>query len=190
LVTGSASGIGQAIVNAFADEGAAVAIFDLNGSGATSVAERIAAQDGRAIAIHEDVRYAADLDSAVDKTATALGGFSILGNNAGIILQAAALETTDDQWNHVLTTNLTSCFMACRVGAKKMIELGEDGRIVNVSSIHASLSEPNAAAYTAAKGGMEAFSRTLATELATKRIRVNRLAPGATYADLTRPMYT
>lgn len=61
---------------------------------------------------------------------------------------------------------------------------------MNVSSIHATLSEPNAAAYTAAKGGMEAFSRTLATELAPHRIRVNCLAPGATYTDLTRPMYT
>jgi NAD(P)-dependent dehydrogenase (short-subunit alcohol dehydrogenase family) len=71
-----------------------------------------------------------------------------------------------------------------------MVAQGTGGRIISVSSIHAQLSEPNASAYTAAKGGMEAFSRTLATELAPHRITVNCLAPGATYTDLTLPMYT
>lgn len=190
LVTGGASGIGRAIATAFAHEGASVAILDINRDGASDVAATIVEMGGRAIAIHGDVSRASDIDGAVARTANELGGLSVLVNNAGIILQAAALDTTDEQWNRVLATNLTSCFMACRAGARQMIALGAEGRIVNISSIHATLSEPNAAAYTAAKGGMEAFSRTLATELAPHRIRVNCLAPGATYTDLTRPMYT
>jgi NAD(P)-dependent dehydrogenase (short-subunit alcohol dehydrogenase family) len=136
------------------------------------------------------VSKTADVEAAADAVTRELGPPSILVNNAGIILQAAALETSDEQWNQVLATNLTGCFLACRAVAKIMVERGVHGRIVNISSIHATLSEPNAAAYTAAKGGMEAFSRTLATELAPYRIRVNCLAPGATYTDLTRPMYT
>ena len=190
LVTGGASGIGRAIANAFAAEGAAVAILDLNLEGAETVADSIRAGGGRSLPIHGDVSKAEDLNAAVASVIAELGPLSILVNNAGIILQAAALETTDEQWNRIISTNLTSCFMACRAAARKMIELSVHGRIVNVSSIHATLSEPNAAAYTAAKGGMEAFSRTLATELAPYRIRVNCLAPGATYTDLTRLMYT
>jgi NAD(P)-dependent dehydrogenase (short-subunit alcohol dehydrogenase family) len=190
LVTGGASGIGRAIAQAFATEGAAVAILDINMAGATSLAATITGAGGRGLAIEGDVGNVTDVDSAVATVVEKLGSLSLLVNNAGIILQAAAIETTDEQWSRVLTTNLTSCFMACRAAAKKMIEFRVEGRIVNVSSIHATLSEPNAAAYTAAKGGMEAFSRTLATELAPYRIRVNCLAPGATYTDLTRPMYT
>ncbi len=190
LVTGGATGIGRAIAMAFAHEGAAVAILDRDFDGASMVVETIEEGGGRAIGIHADVRNSEDIDAAVERTASELAGFSILVNNAGIILQAAAIETTNAEWNDVISTNLTSCFLACRSGARKMLDLGVDGRIINISSIHASLSEPNAAAYTAAKGGMEAFSRTLATELAPSRIRVNCLAPGATYTDLTRPMYT
>jgi NAD(P)-dependent dehydrogenase (short-subunit alcohol dehydrogenase family) len=175
---------------AFAHEGASISILDLNLEGASDVATKIAAGGGRAIAVHGDVCHSTDIDAAVARTEMELGGISVLVNNAGIILQAAAIETTDQQWNRVLATNLTSSFLACRAVARRMIDHSVDGRIINVSSIHATLSEPNAAAYTAAKGGMEAFSRTLATELAPHRIRVNCLAPGATYTDLTRPMYT
>ncbi len=190
LVTGGATGIGRAIVHSFAADGAAVAIFDKNRDGVATVAATVAAAGGRSLAIAGDVSKTADVEAAADAVTRELGPPSILVNNAGIILQAAALETSDEQWNQVLATNLTGCFLACRAVAKLMIERGVHGRIVNISSIHATLSEPNAAAYTAAKGGMEAFSRTLATELAPCRIRVNCLAPGATYTDLTRPMYT
>jgi NAD(P)-dependent dehydrogenase (short-subunit alcohol dehydrogenase family) len=114
----------------------------------------------------------------------------ILINNAGIILQAPVIEMTEQQWDKILTNNLKSCFLCSRAVAKQMIRQGRGGRIVNISSIHAELSEPSAGAYTAAKGGMEAFSRTLATELAPHKITVNCIRPGATYTELTIPMYT
>jgi NAD(P)-dependent dehydrogenase (short-subunit alcohol dehydrogenase family) len=190
LVTGAASGIGKAIAQAFAREGAAVSIADVNMAGAQAVADAIGGEGGSALAVGADVSRAADVQDAVRLTAERLGGVHILVNNAGIILQAAALEIREEDWDRILATNLKSCFLCSQAAARRMVAQGAGGRIINISSIHARLSEPNAAAYTAAKGGMEAFSRTLATELAPHRITVNCVAPGATYTELTRPMYT
>jgi NAD(P)-dependent dehydrogenase (short-subunit alcohol dehydrogenase family) len=89
-----------------------------------------------------------------------------------------------------MRNNATSVVMCCREVAKQMIKQGQGGKIVNFSSIHAMISEPSCSAYTAAKGAIEAFSRTLATELAPHKINVNCIEPGATYSELTTPMYT
>jgi NAD(P)-dependent dehydrogenase (short-subunit alcohol dehydrogenase family) len=190
LVTGGASGIGRAIAQSFAREGAAVAIVDLDVPRAESVANGIRAGGQSAIALGGDVSQGRIAGEVVAQTVAHLGNLHIMVNNAGIILQAPILEMSEEQWDRVLTNNLKSCFVCSQAAARHMVAQGVGGRIINVSSIHAQLSEPNASAYTAAKGGMEAFSRTLATELAPHRITVNCLAPGATYTDLTLPMYT
>lgn len=190
LVTGAASGIGRAIALAFAGEGAAVSIVDIDEAGARAVAATIEAGGRPALALRADVSRSSAVQEAVTRTAAQLGALHILVNNAGIILQSPVLEMREEEWDRVLTTNLKSCFLCSQAGARQMVAQGGGGRIINISSIHAQLSEPNASAYTAAKGGMEAFSRTLATELAPHRITVNCLAPGATYTDLTAPMYT
>jgi NAD(P)-dependent dehydrogenase (short-subunit alcohol dehydrogenase family) len=126
----------------------------------------------------------------IEGVLAAFGRLDILVNNAGIILQRAAIETSAEDWDRILRNNLRSCFLCSREAAKAMIKAGQGGKIINISSIHAAVSEPQACAYTAAKGGMEAFSRTLATELAPHKINVNCVEPGATYTDLTIPMYT
>lgn len=190
LVTGAASGIGKAIAVAFAHEGAAVAVVDVDAARAETVAAALVSEGVRALAVRADVSRASDVQEAVRRTVEQLGGLHILVNNAGIILQATVLEMREDDWDRILRVNLKSCFLCSQAAARQMIAQGGGGRIISISSIHAQLSEPNAAAYTAAKGGMEAFSRTLATELAPHRITVNCVAPGATYTDLTRPMYT
>jgi NAD(P)-dependent dehydrogenase (short-subunit alcohol dehydrogenase family) len=190
LVTGAASGIGKAIALAFAHEGAAVAVVDVNAPGAQATAEAIAGAGRSALAVTADVSKAAEVQEAVRRTVERLGALHILVNNAGIILQAAVLDLREEDWDRILATNLKSCFLCSQAAARQMIAQEGGGRIINISSIHAQLSEPQAAAYTAAKGGMEAFSRTLATELAPHRITVNCVAPGATYTELTRPMYT
>ncbi len=190
LVTGAGSGIGMAIARAFAREGAVVSIVDRDQARAEAVATTINSASGSALGLYADVSNAQDVQAAVTKTVDELGRLDILVNNAGIILQATVLDMTEQQWDRVLTNNLKSCFLCSQAAARHMVARGTGGRIINVSSIHAQLSEPNAAAYTAAKGGMEAFSRTLATELAPHKITVNCLAPGATYTDLTTPMYT
>lgn len=190
IVTGGGSGIGKAVSFLLAEEGAHVAVLDLYGDRASAVAAAICERGGKAADIAADASSPADVDRAVKGVLDEWGGIDILINNAGIILQAAAVDTTEQQWNKILTNNLTSCFLFSQAAARQMIQQGRGGRIVNVSSIHAELSEPSASAYTAAKGGMEAFSRTLATELAPCKITVNCVRPGATYTELTVPMYT
>jgi NAD(P)-dependent dehydrogenase (short-subunit alcohol dehydrogenase family) len=190
IVTGGGSGIGKAVSFLLAEEGAQVAVLDLHSERATAVAAAIRERGGKAVGVAADASAAADVDRAMKEILKEWGGVDILINNAGIILQAAAVDTTEQQWNKILTNNLTSCFLFSKAVARQMIRQGRGGRIVNVSSIHAGLSEPSASAYTAAKGGMEAFSRTLATELAPHKINVNCVRPGATYTELTVPMYT
>jgi len=190
IVTGGGSGIGKAICYTLATEGARVVVADLRQDRADGVADEIGKQGGKALGIAADVSSESDVDRMVDMTLKQWGGVDVLVNNAGIILQAQTVDMTEPQWNKILTNNLTTCFVCSRAVARQLIKQGRGGRIVNISSIHAELSEPSASAYTAAKGGMEAFARTLATELAPHKITEKCVRPGATYTELTVPMYT
>ena len=190
MVTGGGSGIGKAIVNAFAAEGASVSIVDLDMKKAQAVAEELTNRGTRALVIKADVGFVKDVQNAVQRTLDEFKRIDILVNNAAIIIQALTIETKEEDWDKILRNNLKSVFLCCKEVARRMIEQNEGGKIINISSIHARLSQPSAAAYTAAKGGMEAFSRTLASELAPHRINVNYIEPGATYTELTTPMYT
>ena len=190
VVTGGGPGIGKAVCLLLAEEGANVAVVDIHGDAADRVAEAIRERHGKAIGITANVSNASDVDQMMARVLGEWGSVDILVNNAGIILQASAIDMTEQQWDNILGNNLKSCFLCSQVFARQLIQQGRGGRIVNISSIHAELSEPSASAYTAAKGGMEAFSRTLATELAPHKITVNCLRPGATYTELTVPMYT
>jgi NAD(P)-dependent dehydrogenase (short-subunit alcohol dehydrogenase family) len=188
IVTGAASGIGKAIAFALATEGAQVAIVDLNADNAEKVADQLGKDKG--LAIVGDVSRESDVLLAVKTTVDTFGHLDIMVNNAGMILQAKVVDTSVEDWDRILTNNLRSCFLGSREAVRQMIAQGNGGRVINISSIHATLSEPSAGAYTAAKGGMEAFSRTLATEVASHKITVNCIQPGATYTELTVPMYT
>jgi NAD(P)-dependent dehydrogenase (short-subunit alcohol dehydrogenase family) len=190
IVTGGAAGIGRAIALAFASEGANVVIADVQFEKAQAVAAAIAAMGRQSLAIRCDVSDSAQVDQMVAQAVEKLGSLQILVNNAAIISQGAFWEIGDDTWNKVIRTNLSSVFFCSRAAAKVMIAQNQGGRIISMSSIHATLSEPQAGPYTAAKGGIEAMSRTMATELAPYNILVNCVAPGATYSELTTPMYT
>jgi NAD(P)-dependent dehydrogenase (short-subunit alcohol dehydrogenase family) len=191
IVTGAASGIGRAIAAAFAEEGADVAIFDLNLEQATQVAQQITqAGTGKAYAVQCDVGYSDQVASAFQQADRQLGGLDILVNNAGLIRQSPIVDMAEEDWDFIIRNNLKSVFLCSKQAGKRMIEQGRGGRIIAISSIHAVLSEPNCGHYTAAKGGIEAFCRTLATELAPHKVTVNFIRPGATYTELTAPMYT
>jgi len=190
IVTGGAAGIGKAIALALADEGADVAIADVQHTKAQAVAKAIEGRGRHALAIHCDVGDSAQVDRMVCQVAQELGGLHILVNNAGIISPGLFWELPDETWNKIIRNNLSSVFFCSRAAARVMIPQGQGGRIISLSSIHATLSEPQAGPYTAAKGGIEALSRTMATELAPHKILVNCVAPGATYSELTTPMYT
>lgn len=190
IVTGAAAGIGRSIALALADEGADVAIGDVQTEKAQAVAKIIEGKGRKALAITCDVGDSAQVDRMFEQAFKDLGGLHILVNNAAIISQGQFWTLTDEAWNKIIRTNLSSVFYCSRAAARLMIHQGQGGRIINLSSIHAALSEPNAGPYTAAKGGIEAFSRTMATELAPYKVLVNCIAPGATYSELTTPMYT
>ena len=190
IVTGGAAGIGKAIAMALAQEGANVAIADVQIDKANAVAKEIRSLGRKALAIQCDVGDSAQVDAMVQQAASELGGLNILVNNAAVISQGAFWEVSDEIWNKIIRNNLSSVFFCSRAAARVMIAQKQGGCIISMSSIHATLSEPSAGPYTAAKGGIEAMSRTMATELAPHKVRVNCVAPGATYSELTTPMYT
>lgn len=190
VVTGGGAGIGRAIAREFASEGARVAICDLREDRLKSAADEIRSAGGEVLPVRADVGVASDVKRLFDETLARFGALTILVNNAAVIHQASVVDTEEEDWNRLIRNNLTSVFLCSREAARIMIRQKKGGRIISISSIHAVLSEPQAGAYTAAKGGVEAFSRTLATELAPHRINVNCIEPGATYTDLTIPMYT
>ena len=190
IVTGGAAGIGKAIAMALAQEGANVAIADVQIDKANAVAKDIRSLGRKALAIQCDVGDSAQVDAMVQQAASELGGLNILVNNAAVISQGAFWEVSDETWNKIIRNNLSSVFFCSRAAARVMIAQKQGGCIISMSSIHATLSEPSAGPYTAAKGGIEAMSRTMATELAPHKVRVNCVAPGATYSELTTPMYT
>lgn len=191
IVTGAGAGIGHAVASEFAKEGARVVIAELRPEKGKKAAREISQATGvEVICIPTDVSVEKDVLNMVAKTVEKFGRIDILVNNAAKILQRPVVEMTTEEYESIMRNNATSVIMSCREVAKQMIKQGGRGKIVNFSSIHAMISEPNCSAYTAAKGAIEAFSRTLATELAHHKINVNCIEPGATYSELTTPMYT
>jgi len=190
IVTGGAAGIGRAIVEAFVKEGAEVAIFDLHLDKAQKAVDEIAKLGGKAHAVACDVGFSDQVARAFGEAERLLGGLDILVNNAGLIRQSPIVNMPEEDWDFIIRNNLKSVFLCSQQAARRMIAQRRGGRIIAISSIHAVLSEPNCGHYTAAKGGIEAFCRTLATELAPHKITVNFVRPGATFTELTVPMYT
>ena len=190
IVTGGGSGIGEAIATGLASAGAHVIVADISEEGAAATVDANAGSPGQVIAHRCDVANGDDVAELVGSAERELGGIDILVNNAGILDLSPALDVSEEAWDRVLGVNLKGAFLCASAVARVMVAQGTGGRIVNVSSIHALLSEPNAVHYTAAKGGLEAMSRTLASELAPHRITVNCVRPGATWTALSRPLYT
>jgi NAD(P)-dependent dehydrogenase (short-subunit alcohol dehydrogenase family) len=184
IVTGGGSGIGRSACHLMAKEGARVAVVDIRRDRADQVAGDIALAGETAIAIAADVGLASPVDQMLEDVLRAFGGVDILVNNAGILRLGKVVDTSETDWDDVLRANLKSVFLCSRAVARQMIEQGRGGKIVNVSSIHARLSEPNAGAYAASKGGIDAITLTLASELAPYAINVNCVAPGAVFTQL------
>jgi len=190
VITGAGTGIGKGIAERFATEGANVVVVDRQEATGLAVVDGLQQQGANAIFALADVGVAAQMLRAIGVALEQFGSIDVMVNNAGIIHRASVLETEEADWDRVIQTNLRSCFLGSKYAAQAMIDHQVKGRIINISSIHATLSEPFCSAYTASKGGIEAFTRTLATELAVYGITANCVAPGATYTELTKPMYT
>jgi len=179
LVTGGAMGIGKAIAFRLAEAGAAIAVVDVDMQAAEQTVFDIEQAGGRAVAARCDLSRAGDAVQAVQGTVRAFGRLDVVVNNAGIFPMARAVDVDEAMWDHVLAVNLKGAFFVAQAAAKRMIEQGDGGTIVNISSIDAFHPTGALAHYDASKGGLEMLTKSLAFELAKERIRVNAVAPGA-----------
>jgi 2-hydroxycyclohexanecarboxyl-CoA dehydrogenase len=177
IVTGGASGIGEAIARRLAADGNMVAIFDLNGDAARSVAASIEKIGGKAIGLSVDVADRASIDSGVAETKARLGRPVILVNNAGVAPDRPFLEIDSETWQLALNVNLTGTFDCCQAVLPEMIEEGW-GRIVNITSSSTHSGVPTLGAYVAAKSGVVGLTKVLALEFAKNGITVNSIPPG------------
>lgn len=182
VVTGAASGIGRGIALGVASRGAQVGCFDLDGEGARRTAAEIVSSRGAAIGLGVDVSVRAEVEAAFSRVADEFGVPRGLVTAAGInsvSKRKGLLEVTDDEWNSVLAVNLYGTMVCAQIVARMLVDAGLGGSIVTISSI--AVRRPNLGgpiAYHASKGAVEAFTRSLAVNIASHGIRVNALAPG------------
>jgi glucose 1-dehydrogenase len=180
LVTGSSSGIGRAIAEVFAREGADVVVhYNHEKDEAEEVVAELEKLGRRSIAVQADIGSAAEAQRLVGAAVDALGRLDILVNNAGVEVRGPFTEVTEAQYDLVLGINLKGAFFAAQAAARHMIERGGGGRIINVTSIHEDVAFMEYATYATSKGGMRMFMRAVCQELAPHGITVNDIAPGA-----------
>ena len=183
MVTGGVGGIGAATGARLAADGAAVALVDLDEGAACAAAERIATTGAKAVGIGADVSDASAVQAAVDRTADELGGLDILVNNAGVTRDNLLFKLTEDDWDTVMNVHLRGAFLASRAAQQHFVA-HKYGRIVNLSSVSA-LGNRGQANYSAAKMGLQGFTRTLAIELGPFGVTVNAVAPGFIVTAMT-----
>lgn len=184
IVTGAARGIGAAIARKFANEGAKVGVFDLNIDGAQSLVEEIKANGGDGIAVACDVSKADAVEQAFKQVVDKFGRLDFLVNNAGVIRDNLIYKMTEDDWDTVIDIHLKGTFL-CSKEAQKYMVPQKFGKIVNISSTSA-LGNRGQVNYSAAKAGIQGFTRTLAIELGPYGINTNAIAPGFIQTDMTK----
>jgi NAD(P)-dependent dehydrogenase (short-subunit alcohol dehydrogenase family) len=173
IVTGAASGLGRAVAQRLASEGANVACVDLNGAGAEETAGGL---DGKAVALACDISDEGSVASTVDAAVSALGEPDVVCNVAGLGKLQHTLDTTLADWQRMINVNLTGTFLMCRATLPHVLETG--GNIVNVASTSGMRGQPFSAAYCASKGGVILLSQSLAIEYRERGIRINVVSPG------------
>ncbi len=184
LVTGASRGIGRAIALRLAADGRRVALLSRTEGPLAEVKAAIEAAGGQAAVFAADVADSAGLAAAVDKAAEHFGRLDILVNNAGITRDGLMLRMSDEDWSAVITTNLTSAFVASRSAARHMMR-NKFGRIVNIASTSGLVGNAGQANYAAAKAGLTGLTKTTARELGGKNITANVIAPGFITTDMT-----
>jgi len=178
VVTGAATGIGQAIAMRLSEAGAAVTIADINLEGARQAAEQIRSAGGKAQGIKADASSAADAETVMESTVQAFGSVDILVNNAGIYPISPVLNTTEQLWDRVLNLNLKGAFLYSQAAARRMVAAGKGGRIINMASTDGLKPTGSLVHYNASKGGVVMLTKAMALELAPHKILVNAIAPG------------
>lgn len=180
IITGAAKGIGASTALLFGSLGAKVVVADLDCEHGEQTVRLIREQGGDALFCPCNVGCEQDIGSLLDETVQGYGTLDIIVNNAGVQLNKTLFDTTTEEFNAVLTTNLTGMFILTREAAKRLISMKKPGAIVNVCSTFAVVGSPGYAAYHASKGGVASFTRAAAVSLMPYSIRVNAVGPGTT----------
>ncbi|MEM9014026.1 MAG: SDR family NAD(P)-dependent oxidoreductase [Pseudomonadota bacterium] len=187
LITGAAQGIGAATALEFANHGADIVLADIDEAGAKRRATEINELTGRrAIGVFCDVASDDALKAVLSKTITEFGRIDILVNNAGIIRKGGILDLDTDDFDAVLNVNLRSYFALTQLAARKMVEAGEGGAVIMMSSLNAVLAIADQLAYVTSKGGLQQLTKACALGLAEHNIRVNAIGPGSIMTDILK----
>ncbi|KRE05788.1 sugar dehydrogenase [Bosea sp. Root381] len=180
IVTGGNSGIGRAIALGLAKAGANIVVDFISDVAATeTLKQEIATLGAEAIGVEADVSHVDQLQGLIDAGVAKFGHIDIMVNNAGVETRTSVLETTEAQYDKVLSINLKSAFFGTQIAARQMIKQGTPGRIINITSVHEDWPMPGNTAYCLAKGGMRMLTRTAGVELAPHGILVAGVGPGA-----------
>jgi 3-hydroxybutyrate dehydrogenase len=177
-ITGAASGIGHAIAELFAKEGAKVAIADLNQAAADAAAAGIVAAGGKAIGLAVDVTNESQVDATVDKAADQLGGIDILISNAGIQIVKPLVDFPFADWKKLLAVHLDGAFLTTRAALRHMYKQGRGGSVIYMGSVHSKEASVLKAPYVTAKHGLEGLAKVVAKEGAEHGVRANVICPG------------
>jgi 3-oxoacyl-[acyl-carrier protein] reductase len=184
IVSGAARGIGAAIASRLAADGMAVALVDLDAAGASATADAIAQAGGRALALEADVTDEAQVSDVVARATAELGAPTVLVNNAGILRDNLIFKMTLEDWDAVMNVHLRGAFLMTRAVQAHMVE-AKWGRVISLSSISA-LGNRGQVNYSAAKAGLQGFTKTVAIELGPFGVTANAIAPGFIASDMTR----
>lgn len=182
LVTGGANGLGESIVRRLVEEGAQVAIIDIEADRLEAVCASLSEST---FGVHADVSDKKQVDAAIEKIITQYGHIDILFNNAGIMLYDAFLDIKEEDWDKTLNTNAKGYFLVGQAVAKSMVEKNIEGIIVNTCSVSADCVSPTVGAYVSSKGAVMQLTKAMAVDLAPYNIRVNALAPGSMMTRMT-----
>lgn len=185
IVTGAAQGIGAACAERLSQDGAAIALWDVDDARGQALAASLVAQGRRAQYLHCNVASKAEVDAAIVQTLQAFGRITGLVNNAGIFKAADFLDITEADWDAVIDVNLKGAFLVGQAAAREIVKTG-GGAIVNMSSVNGVMAIPTIASYNVSKGGINQLTRVMALALADRGVRVNAVAPGTIATELAR----
>ena len=187
VITGASKGIGKGIAERYSQEGAKVVLASRSMDRLSAISDEINGKGGKSLALTVDVRQSESVQAMIDKTVKEFGRIDIMVNNAGISMASPSEELAPDDWSRALETDLFGVFYGCQSAGRQMIRQG-GGCIINITSMYGLVAAPMRAAYCASKAAGNMLTKVLASEWASKKIRVNAIAPGYVRTEMIQEL--